>query len=97
MSAMMTELAFASWETIARRSLMIARGKCSPAEYFANGAGKDVGRERHGVGSRAVVTDFGLDYVAGALARPGEGKCAATAPKVIYKAPTAASHSKCSE
>jgi len=33
MPAMMTELAFASWETIARRSLMMARGKCSPAEY----------------------------------------------------------------
>jgi hypothetical protein len=29
----MAELALASWETIARRSLMMARGTCSPAEY----------------------------------------------------------------
>jgi hypothetical protein len=27
------ELALASWETIARRTLMMAQGKCSPAEY----------------------------------------------------------------
>jgi hypothetical protein len=27
------ELAFASWETMARRWLMIAGGTCSPAEY----------------------------------------------------------------
>ena len=67
------------------------------SRVLADGAGEDVGREPHCVGSRAVVTDFGLDYVAGALARPGEGKCAATAPKVIYEAPTAASHSRCSE
>jgi hypothetical protein len=30
---MMTELATASWETIARRSTMIARGALSAAEY----------------------------------------------------------------
>lgn len=30
---MLTELALASWETIARRSLMIAEGRCSPAEW----------------------------------------------------------------
>jgi hypothetical protein len=30
---MMAELAMASWETIARRSAMIARGTCTPAEY----------------------------------------------------------------
>ena len=30
---MMTELAMASWETIARRTAMIARGTLSPAEY----------------------------------------------------------------
>ena len=67
------------------------------SRVLADGAGEDVGRERHGVGSRAVAADFELDDVAGALARPGEGKCAATAPKVIYEAPTAASHSRCSE
>ena len=30
---MMAELMMASWETIARRSLMIIQGACSPAEY----------------------------------------------------------------
>ncbi len=30
---MMAELMFSSWETIAWRSLMIAQGSCSPAEY----------------------------------------------------------------
>jgi hypothetical protein len=29
----MTRLAAASWETIFRRSLMMAQGTCSPAEY----------------------------------------------------------------
>ena len=29
----MAELAIASWETIARRTAMIARGTCTPAEY----------------------------------------------------------------
>ena len=30
---MMAELAMASWETIARRTAMIARSACSPTEY----------------------------------------------------------------
>jgi len=30
---MMAELAMASWETIARRTAMIARGTCTPTEY----------------------------------------------------------------
>ena len=30
---MMAELAVASWETIARRTAMIARGRVTPAEY----------------------------------------------------------------
>ena len=32
-SVMAAELAWASWETIARRTLMIAQSTCSPAEY----------------------------------------------------------------
>jgi hypothetical protein len=31
--AMMTQLAMSSWETIFHRSLMMAQGTCSPAEY----------------------------------------------------------------
>lgn len=31
--SMMTELAFASWETIYHRSLMMAQGACSADEY----------------------------------------------------------------
>jgi hypothetical protein len=30
---MMAELAMASWETLARRTALIARGTCTPAEY----------------------------------------------------------------
>lgn len=30
---MLAELAWASWETIARRTFMIAQSTCSPAEY----------------------------------------------------------------
>jgi hypothetical protein len=30
---MMTDLMMASWETIARRTLLVAQNKCSPAEY----------------------------------------------------------------
>lgn len=30
---LMAELAWASWETIARRTVMMARSTCSPAEY----------------------------------------------------------------
>jgi len=30
---MMAEMVMASWETIARRTAMIARGTCTPAEY----------------------------------------------------------------
>jgi hypothetical protein len=31
--AIMTEMMFASFETIARRSCMLAQGKCSPTEF----------------------------------------------------------------
>ena len=31
--AMMTDLMFASWETVLRRWLLMAQNKCSPAEY----------------------------------------------------------------
>lgn len=31
--SMMVELTLASWESIGHRSLMMARGTCSPAEY----------------------------------------------------------------
>jgi hypothetical protein len=30
---MLAELAFASWETMTRRVMMMAQGTCSPAEY----------------------------------------------------------------
>jgi hypothetical protein len=31
--AMMTQMTFASWETVYRRTLMMAQGTCSAAEY----------------------------------------------------------------
>jgi hypothetical protein len=33
-SLMFAELAWASWETIARRTFMMAQSTCSPAEYY---------------------------------------------------------------
>jgi hypothetical protein len=33
LTTLMSELTFASWETIARRSIMMAQGTCSLAEY----------------------------------------------------------------
>jgi hypothetical protein len=33
-SVMMTGLMLASWETILRRTLLMAQNKCSPAEYW---------------------------------------------------------------
>jgi hypothetical protein len=33
LSVMMSDMILASWETIARRSLLITRNDCSPAEY----------------------------------------------------------------
>ena len=32
-STMMTDLMLASWESMTRRTLLIAQNKCSPAEY----------------------------------------------------------------
>jgi hypothetical protein len=38
--AMMARLAMASWETIIRRSLMMAQGTCTPTEYLRMGEEK---------------------------------------------------------
>ena len=43
---MMMELAFASWETIGRRTLMMAQGTCSVAEYSRMMREKMVASER---------------------------------------------------
>ena len=52
---MMMELTFASWETIGRRTLMMASGTCSPAEYARMGKEKATAAKR----SAAVLARSG--------------------------------------
>jgi hypothetical protein len=40
LSVLMTQLTMASWETIFRRTMMMAQGTCSPAEYMRMGEEK---------------------------------------------------------
>lgn len=53
---MMMELALASWETIGRRTLMMAQGTCTTAEYSRMLLEKTVATKR----SAAVMTRSGL-------------------------------------
>jgi hypothetical protein len=46
---LLAEMTFASWETIARRSLMIAAGSCSPAEYRRMVTEKAIAIQRSGL------------------------------------------------
>ena len=78
---MMADLAFASWETMLRRTVMMAQGNCSPAEYqrmvlgMPGGAGLAAGaddaepRRRYERHRRALAPP-----------RPGECTAAETVP-----------------
>lgn len=46
---LLAEMTLASWETIARRSLMIAAGSCSPAEYRRMVREKAIAMQRSGL------------------------------------------------
>jgi hypothetical protein len=46
---LLAEMTLASWETIARRSLMIVAGTCSAAEYRRMVAEKAIARQRSGL------------------------------------------------
>jgi hypothetical protein len=76
---MMTEMMLASWETIARRTLMIARDTCTPAEYRRMVIEKVAALQRStlagmsGRGTRAVLAPWHeiIDKVWGYSERSG--------------------------
>jgi hypothetical protein len=79
---MMTDLMLASWETIARRTLLMAQHKCSPAEYRRMVREKTQAAAASGLrlissGGRGV-DGFGP----GALARPSSRQRQAPAKEV---------------
>ena len=61
---MMAQLTLASWETMLRRTLMIARGTCTPAEYRRMTAEKvaavqmSMGALMRGRGQAAMLAPF---------------------------------------
>ena len=63
---MMTELAMASWETIAHRSLLIAQGTCSAAEWQRMVAEKAKAAERSL--AAMLAAPFDQDAMANAMA-----------------------------
>ena len=79
---MWTELALASWETIARRSFMMMSGACSPAEYYRMAAEK-----LRALNHTAMVLASGrtgATVVAAAL-RPWHGPATANAKRLRRK------------
>jgi hypothetical protein len=64
MPVTMTRLAVASWETIFRRTLLMMRGTCSPAEYRRMTAEKAaamqaaMGAAMRGKGRAAILAPF---------------------------------------
>src|ERR1700747_674286 len=64
---MMTDLMFASWETVARRALLIAENKCSPAEYSRMFQRKGPGGGRDRVGTHLERRQGRTGFDAGAM------------------------------
>jgi hypothetical protein len=75
---MMAELAMASWETIARRTAMIARGACSPAEYQRMVIEKAAALQQSAI---AVMTESGKK----AALRPWHKRATANARRLRRK------------
>jgi hypothetical protein len=69
---MMTEMMLASWETMGRRTLMIAQNTCSPAEYKRMVVEKAAAFQSStlaamsGRGTRAVLSPWHLRAMANA-------------------------------
>jgi hypothetical protein len=79
---MWIELAFASWETIAHRSLMMMSGTCSPQEYHRMAAEKLRALSRT---TRILASGrSGASAVASAL-RPWHGSATANAKRLRRK------------
>jgi hypothetical protein len=75
---MMAELFTASWETMARRSAMIAEGTCSPAEYQRMMIEKAAASQRSAI---AVMTGRGPK----AALRPWHKRATANARRLRRK------------
>jgi hypothetical protein len=80
---MWTELALASWETIARRSLLMMSGTCSPNEYHRMAAEKLRALSRS---TRVLASGrTGATAIAAALLRPWHGPATANAKRLRRK------------
>jgi hypothetical protein len=62
---MMTDLIMASWETIARRTLLVMQNKCSPAEYQRMVREKALAAATSG---RRMISSAGMASMASTLA-----------------------------
>jgi len=78
---MMAELTLASWETIARRSLMMARGTCSQAEYVRMVAEKAAAMQQ----SALAMSQSWATMDAAALLAPWHGRARANARRLRRK------------
>jgi hypothetical protein len=78
---MLAELAFASWETIARRTLMMTQGTCAPAEYQRMALEKAVAAARSGA---ALSRPRGKNRMTAVLA-PWHGAAAKNARRLRRK------------
>jgi hypothetical protein len=79
---MMMEMAFASWETIGRRGQMMARGKCSPAEYSRMVLEKVAATTAFSVRAFTVKAHARLARRSGSLASKGQIQCSPAAAKM---------------
>jgi len=78
---MMTELMLASWETIARRTLLMAQNACSPAEYRRMVQEK---AEAAATSASRLVSSAGKASMASLLA-PWRGRAVANARRLRKK------------
>lgn len=74
---LMTELAWASWETIARRMAMMAQSTCSPAEYR-----RMVQEKARAAAETARLLSKPRGASAGALLKPWHRKATANAKRL---------------
>src|ERR1700730_2806243 len=71
-----------SWETVMRRTLLIAQNDCLPAEYRRMVKEKAEAGRAFGIGSDLQRRKSAGVFAASVLAPPGEGQCKASAKKV---------------
>ncbi len=74
---MLAELAWASWETIARRTFMMAQSTCSPAEYHQMVSEKAAAALEIG-----MVLSSPMGVTAAALLKPWHSRATANAKRL---------------